>query len=1055
SASLLFLFNESYTMFGGNILSTLTGEFCYMIAFALFAYFMGTLYKGVRADTGVIKNGILLGLIGLTHLFVFIPAVCLLIYWCLAKGTLQYLFKVSLIAFGLMAFWVLPLIAYRDPFTTPVYMIWQPFVSWHYAFMGIGIVILFIGPRLALAALSTVGDSRGKIWIPVLVAFSSLAVFTLCYLLLSYWALGKGLWDTGLEITPLSASPLGPSLALRLEALIVPLSLAAASLVMLLGLHSMKQLPGFRRFCAHFGSLSSLALLITSVLGLHYLICRTIPSERFRAFLLDTTTMVFLALGIAALFFFFYKRITAFLLRIAQGIDHDRFTLFLCLSFGCVVGYFSAHFLEVPDIRFLPPLLFVLMLILFADTPHAFLGLTTQTPSPQWLCRNVISRPEPRTLDSGSDGISRFLPSVEMTESTVPLDCGAASHGRGMWAVGITYLCLLAVIFGATRADVWFRFNNRGYDLLPGYSEFQELNRYLKEAYGSLGLDALNSPRVAYEKSSLYGRYGGDRIFESLPFFSGRQTLEGIHYASSAASRFIAFLQTAYSLEIKTPRSYILSRMNPDSLPAYFDLYNISQVILISEEAKNAAATSPWFEKEKDFGPLSLFRYKTCDGLFVDVPKRVPVLYTGKRWMDDFVLWYKEARSIDLLMVPSAYITNETDRLAFTSAISKVEQLSDLPGKELDRQGVHVEAFLEQGAIRFTTNKVGIPHLVKVSYFPNWKVQGAFGVYPVSPHLMLVIPREKEVVLTYGRTFWDTVGAVITLGTLVFLIFTLLLWVGRRCRFRRNGNRPLLPPLIKGGDKRLDSRSGFSPGQASFSGYNSATRDGASYSRIRPFLVALVLLAAAGLITGGALLRNKPVRAYVAGYKSFERGNQYLSVKNTEAARAAFQEAVAAMAPIVTERRHYDHQDVIHCMLFTAMAYEKLGEPFKAEGLYTKILQEYPYSRYQAEAYVKLGRLKKLERNEDLEAGLKLLQQNSLERGLALLTKALEQTKTGSDFLIRAIIEDPYSVWAGYARQDLTAERAYIENNSALIRSLAQDQEIEKLLLSILQSPSP
>ena len=1000
SASLLFLFNESYTMFGGNILSTLTGEFCYMIAFSLFAYFIGSLYRGMKTGTGVIRNGILLGLIGLTHLFVFIPAVCLLIYWFLAKGKLKYLFKVSLAAFGLMAFWILPLMAYRHPFTTPVYMIWQPFVNWRYAFMGIGIALLFIGPRLSLAALSTRGEGSEKVWTLATLLFSGLSSFTLAYLVFSYLVRGAGIWDTGLDITPLSASPLGPAMAMLCLALITPLSLAIASVVMIVGLWSMKRPSGYQMFCAHAGSLSFLALLIGCFLGLYALICRTIPSQGLRAFLLDNAFMAVVAVSVAALFFFFYRRFLAFLLQIAQGLSQNRFNMFLGLSFGCTVGYFSAHFLEAPDIRFLPPLLFVLMLILFADTLDPLLGRAAKTT--QVLAAAVIS-----------------------------------------------YACIVAVIFGATRADVWFRFNNRGYELLPGYGEFQELNQYLKNAYKEQNQDPLNAPRVAYEKSGLYGRYGGDRVFESLSLFSGRQTLEGIHYASSVASRFMAFLQTAYSLEIKTPRSYILSRMNPDSLPAYFDLYNISQLIIVSDEAKKAVATSPWFEKERDFGPLTVFRYKGCNGLFVDVPKRDPVLYTGEDWVEDFVLWYKEGCYLEVLMIPATYVKNEADRAAFHAATSKGKGLDAFISKQLDRDGLHVETNLEQGRIRFTTNKVGIPHLIKVSYFPNWEVRGAHGVYPVSPHLMLVIPREKEVVLTYKRTFWDYVGIGITLGTLLFMLLTRLPLVKRLRFFNRRSNppSPLSPPTEGGepGIQGLDSR---------LRGNDTKGTSGLFYTKIRALLVPVVLLTAAGLIISGALVRNKPVRAYVNGYRSYEMGNHYLEARKAEAARAAFQEAITAMASIVASRHQYDHQDIIHCMLFTAMAFEKLGEPAQAEELYKAILKEYPYSRYMGEAYVKIGRLKKLGRNEDLEGGLRSLQQNQQESGLSLLKKALKQTEISLDYLTRAVKEDPYSVWAEYARRDLEAERGYIEKKGALIRALAQDQEIERSLSSILERAS-
>jgi hypothetical protein len=41
--------------------------------------------------------------------------------------------------------------------------------------------------------------------------------------------------------------------------------------------------------------------------------------------------------------------------------------------------------------------------------------------------------------------------------------------------------------------------------------------------------------------------------------------------------------------------------------------------------------------------------------------------------------------------------------------------------------------------------------LVKASYFPNWEVAGAEGPYRVAPNLMVVVPNDEHVELTYGR----------------------------------------------------------------------------------------------------------------------------------------------------------------------------------------------------------------------------------------------------------------------------------------------------------------
>ena len=73
-SSLLFLFIESYSMWGGNIPSTLAGEFTYSIGLSLSVLFLGTLYKGISEKKYLILNSILLALIGLNHIYTLLFA---------------------------------------------------------------------------------------------------------------------------------------------------------------------------------------------------------------------------------------------------------------------------------------------------------------------------------------------------------------------------------------------------------------------------------------------------------------------------------------------------------------------------------------------------------------------------------------------------------------------------------------------------------------------------------------------------------------------------------------------------------------------------------------------------------------------------------------------------------------------------------------------------------------------------------------------------------------------------------------------------------------------
>jgi uncharacterized membrane protein len=59
--------------------------------------------------------------------------------------------------------------------------------------------------------------------------------------------------------------------------------------------------------------------------------------------------------------------------------------------------------------------------------------------------------------------------------------------------------------------------------------------------------------------------------------------------------------------------------------------------------------------------------------------------------------------------------------------------------------------------------------MVKVSYFPNWQVEGGEGPYRAAPSLMVVVPTEENVVLEFRNTSAENIGialSVLALGGL-------------------------------------------------------------------------------------------------------------------------------------------------------------------------------------------------------------------------------------------------------------------------------------------------
>jgi len=64
-----------------------------------------------------------------------------------------------------------------------------------------------------------------------------------------------------------------------------------------------------------------------------------------------------------------------------------------------------------------------------------------------------------------------------------------------------------------------------------------------------------------------------------------------------------------------------------------------------------------------------------------------------------------------------------------------------------------------------------VPVLVRISYFPNWKVSGAEGPYRIAPNFMVVIPTSTNVHLTYERSTLDYFAYLLTFLGIAMLIF--------------------------------------------------------------------------------------------------------------------------------------------------------------------------------------------------------------------------------------------------------------------------------------------
>ncbi len=99
------------------------------------------------------------------------------------------------------------------------------------------------------------------------------------------------------------------------------------------------------------------------------------------------------------------------------------------------------------------------------------------------------------------------------------------------------------------------------------------------------------------------------------------------------------------------------------------------------------------------------------------------------------------------------------------------------------------------------TSDPGVPLLIKGSYHPNWKVEGADRIYLVSPSFMLVYPNRPDVRLSFGRTVWDYLGYALTGAGILILPLIGIAWITRGKegypeREKRGGAYDRLPGIV-------------------------------------------------------------------------------------------------------------------------------------------------------------------------------------------------------------------------------------------------------------------
>lgn len=359
----------------------------------------------------------------------------------------------------------------------------------------------------------------------------------------------------------------------------------------------------------------------------------------------------------------------------------------------------------------------------------------------------------------------RFLPFLQffLVVAGAMAFCLVSSHRKVSVLLALMALLMtfLWVDDRETFIRSWIRSNYMGFESKRLWEPFISVNRFLRGSPGD--------PRVVYEHSMIHQGAGTVRAFESLPLFSGRSTLEGVYIQGSLSVPFIFYLQSEISQKASTPiPDYNYSRFNLQRGLEHLRLFNVRELIVAEAETKAAIKGFPGFEFRYRAGPYEIYELETGSKRYVEPLKYKPVLVTKGDWRRLFYKWFR----LGDLAVPLVFkdSVEEVDHLRFH--VMEAPDVRRLPKEPVAGDGALKETVKEEEIV-IEGATPGNPLLIKVSYHPNWKVEGADRVYLVSPAFMLIYPESSSVRLYFGRTWPDYAGAAMTaLAILYILLFS-------------------------------------------------------------------------------------------------------------------------------------------------------------------------------------------------------------------------------------------------------------------------------------------
>jgi hypothetical protein len=335
--------------------------------------------------------------------------------------------------------------------------------------------------------------------------------------------------------------------------------------------------------------------------------------------------------------------------------------------------------------------------------------------------------------------------------------------------------------------DGWARWNFTGYEGKNAYGEYYGVVQTMKQ----LGADSTQGcGRALWENNGELNKYGTTMSLMLLPFWTDGciSSMEGLFFEAAGSTPYHFITAAAMSKQSSNPVRELRYDNNDAALGVrYMQELGVKYFMGFTPEAIAQASQQEGLTEVARSGPWVVYRVANSD---VVTPLAVQPVVANisssnprERWLEVGTSWFQRPevwttpiadngpsdwQRVDVVVDESLREGEPNSNNRRVDVVKPAVALTPVPLDPVVVSNVNIG----EESVKFSVDKIGVPVLVRVSYFPNWKVDGAKGPYRVAPNMMVVIPTGTNVTMHFGWNLRDYVAYLLSFAGIAWIVVT-------------------------------------------------------------------------------------------------------------------------------------------------------------------------------------------------------------------------------------------------------------------------------------------